>query len=193
MFIEWGTSRSRSGTSFASLDPSVRDVLTKLSDSVRLALRCEQMFPAKRSLRRTPIRRRPRRGRTLTREQWEELRARIISLDMVELMEWSEENHLLPVLMPKGEPRMLVGPKQTEICPAVVMDPSLLGTCYGPWRLDHVKDDPMMGVKADDDEWHLVNLCEAHDERGAKAGFQWNTANRGKERTYLREHRPDRP
>lgn len=71
-------------------------------------------------------------------------------------------------------------------CPAVVMDPSVLGTCWGEWHLDHVKDEARMGLKAEDDERNLVNLCAVHDERGMKGGYQWNTAHRAEEREYLR-------
>src|SRR6266566_3910234 len=51
-------------------------------------------------------------------------------------------------------------------------------TCHGPWHLDHVKDDARMAQKAPDDEYHLVSLCAAHDERGMTAGAVWCTANR---------------
>jgi len=142
-------------------------------------------------LQRTPIKRRPRRGRTLTREQWEELYALVIRLDLDVVIEWAEKRgDLVPLILPPGSTR-IISPKG-DLCPAVVMDPSLLGTCSGEWRLDHVKEDPMMGQKAPDDEEHLVALCAAHDERGAKAGSQWNTAHRAEENTYLREHRPGR-
>lgn len=77
-------------------------------------------------------------------------------------------------------------------CPAVVMDPSQLGSCWGDWRLDHVRDNPMMGQKAPDDEDHLIALCAGHDERGARAGYQWNTASRDLERAYLAERRRER-
>jgi len=77
-------------------------------------------------------------------------------------------------------------------CPAWVMDPAVWGTCSGGWNLDHVKVGPRMGVKAEDDEEHLIALCATHDERGLKAGYCWNTSHREEERAYLRERRRER-
>ena len=144
-------------------------------------------------LQRKPLRRRPRRNRDLTREEWEILHAEVTKLDVDAILAWAQETPgMVPITLdPTG--RIAVSKDKIEVCPAVVMDPSLLGTCWGEWHQDHVKDDPKIGEKAPDDIWHLVNLCAAHDERGAKAGFQWNTANRDGERSYLRQHRPERP
>jgi hypothetical protein len=70
-------------------------------------------------------------------------------------------------------------------CVAVTLgeDPS---TCHGRLTLDHIHE--QMGVgkrRAKSDRAHLVALCEGHTERGAKAGRQWNTANRPALRAYL--------
>lgn len=63
--------------------------------------------------------------------------------------------------------------------------------CWGRITLDHVKDHPRMGDRATSDKWHLVSVCDGHSEKGMKAGYQWNTANRAAERDYLREKEPD--
>lgn len=144
--------------------------------------------PLKRSL----IRHRPRRNRTLTREGWAALNARVFNLDVDAVMDYCQKQNLVPLMLIPGTRRM-VAKGGVDICPAVVMDPSEWGNCWGEWRQDHVKDDPMTGQKAPDDEWHLVCLCAGHDERGMRAGHVWNIANRDKERIYLRERRPERP
>ena len=60
-------------------------------------------------------------------------------------------------------------------------------SCSGRLTLDHVKGDPRMGVRAPSDMAHLVALCEGHTESGARAGRQWNTANRPLLRRYIEE------
>lgn len=72
-----------------------------------------------------------------------------------------------------------------EGCIAPLVDPSQSGTCWGRLTLDHVKDEPRMAKRAPSDERHLVTVCEGHSEAGARAGYQWNTANRALERMYL--------
>jgi hypothetical protein len=57
--------------------------------------------------------------------------------------------------------------------------------CWGKVTLDHVKSEARMGVRAESDPDHLVSICQGHSEDGRKAGYQWNTANRDKEREYL--------
>jgi len=74
---------------------------------------------------------------------------------------------------------------QKITCIAPVVDRSQLGMCFGRSTLDHIKDQPRMGVRATSDEAHLVALCEAHTEAGARAGFQWNTSHRPELRVYL--------
>lgn len=143
-------------------------------------------------MKRTLIRHRPRRNRTLKTEDWAKLNARVEDLDRDAVIEFAEKAGWVPIFLKPGKPPMVTRDVAMEICPAVVMDPSELGNCWGAWRRDHVKDDPMIGQKATDDERHLVSLCAGHDERGARAGFQWNTANRDKERAYLRSYRPAR-
>jgi hypothetical protein len=61
--------------------------------------------------------------------------------------------------------------------------------CAGRLTLEHVKSALRMGKRAPSDMAHLVALCEAHTESGAKAGHQWNTdkRNRAAVRAYLAE------
>jgi len=58
--------------------------------------------------------------------------------------------------------------------------------CWGRLTLDHIKDRPRMARRAPSDMAHLVTVCEGHSENGARAGRQWNTANRPRLRRYLR-------
>jgi hypothetical protein len=53
--------------------------------------------------------------------------------------------------------------------------------CGGRSTLDHVKDEPRMGVRAPSDMAHLVTLCEGHH-----LWTGWATANRPALREYLR-------
>jgi len=76
------------------------------------------------------------------------------------------------------------------ICVAVLVDWSQFTKCSGRLTLDHIKDQPRMGKRAPSDEYHLVTVCEAHSENGAKAGYQWNTAHRAGLREYLARFRP---
>lgn len=131
---------------------------------------------------RHPIRRRPRRNRTLSFEEWSILRHTVIDRDAMVVKRWMLANG-------RTIPRAI---DQMPACPAVVMDSRQWGECWGPWGLDHVKDDPMMGQKAPDDEDHLIALCAAHDERGMKGGAQWNTGHRNEERGYLLQRRRER-
>jgi|ERR1035437_378273 hypothetical protein len=62
---------------------------------------------------------------------------------------------------------------------------SLAGYCSGTLTLDHVKEEPRLGVRAPSDPAHLVTLCQGHSEVGMKSGHQWNTANRPLLRSYL--------
>lgn len=55
------------------------------------------------------------------------------------------------------------------------------GDCSGRLTLDHVKDQPRMGVRAPSDEWHLVTLCEWHHLHTG-----WATSHRPALREYLR-------
>jgi hypothetical protein len=77
------------------------------------------------------------------------------------------------------------GISQRITCAAPVIDPSQQGMCFGRSTLDHVKDQPRMGLRAPSDEAHLATLCEGHTEAGARAGHQWNTAHRPELRQYL--------
>lgn len=47
-----------------------------------------------------------------------------------------------------------------------------------------------MSKKATSDARHLVVVCDGHSERGAKAGYQWNTSHRAEERRWLALHYP---
>lgn len=77
------------------------------------------------------------------------------------------------------------GIHQTIVCIAPIVDPAERGKCWGRTTGDHVKVEPRMGVKADDVMEQLVSVCQGHSEDGRKAGHQWNTANRDKQREYL--------
>lgn len=55
-------------------------------------------------------------------------------------------------------------------------------SCAGPLTLDHVKDEPRMGVRAPSDAAHLATVC-----RGHHIDTGWATANRPLLREYLRE------
>jgi hypothetical protein len=153
----------------------------KLSDSVRVLLTYGEQAST-RAMKRSPIRRRPRRNRDLSPEDWARLRLLVGVRDEQVVRRWMAENgYVLP----------RVG-QLPPACPAVVMDPSQWGTCSGPWHQDHVKDDPKIGEKAPDDEDHLISLCATHDERGMRRGHQWNTAHRAEERKYLQDRRRER-
>jgi len=54
--------------------------------------------------------------------------------------------------------------------------------CGGRTTLDHVKDEPRMGVRAPSDMAHLVTLCEGHH-----LWTGWATAHRPELREYLRQ------
>jgi hypothetical protein len=54
--------------------------------------------------------------------------------------------------------------------------------CAGRLTLEHVKSALRMGKRAPSDMAHLVALCEGHTEGGARAGYQWNTDKRNRER-----------
>lgn len=64
-------------------------------------------------------------------------------------------------------------------CVAVTLgeDPS---SCRGRLTLDHVKDQPRMGVRAPSDPAHLAAVCEWHHLEG------WATSHRPALREYLR-------
>lgn len=72
-----------------------------------------------------------------------------------------------------------------RMCVAPSLDRGGSGPCWGELTLDHIKDDPRLSQKAPDDEEHLVTICDGHSERGARAGYQWNTAHRPLLRGYL--------
>ena len=61
--------------------------------------------------------------------------------------------------------------------------------CFGRLRLEHVKDEPRMGVRAASDMAHLVTLCSGHTEDGMRGGKVWCTDKRNREamRRYLGE------
>ena len=53
------------------------------------------------------------------------------------------------------------------------MAPKLGGSrmdCWGRDRIEHVKAEPRMGVRAEARMDRLVTLCEGHSEPGMKAG-----------------------
>jgi hypothetical protein len=62
---------------------------------------------------------------------------------------------------------------------------SLADYCEGPLTLDHVKDQPRMGVRAPSDMAHLVTLCWHHHLDG------WATSHRPELRAYLAAFSPE--
>jgi hypothetical protein len=71
------------------------------------------------------------------------------------------------------------------------MAPRLGGSamdCWGRNRIEHVKAEPRMGVRAEARMDRLLTLCEGHTEPGMKAGYVWATdkVNREACREYLR-------
>lgn len=65
-------------------------------------------------------------------------------------------------------------------CVAPNIDPRA-SLCAGRLTLDHVKDQPRMGLRAPSDMAHLVTLCEGHHLR-----TEWATSHRPELRDYLR-------
>lgn len=55
--------------------------------------------------------------------------------------------------------------------------------CWGRLTIEHIKDEPRMGVRGT----KAVTLCEGHTEPGMKAGWCWNLDRRNRElvRGYL--------
>jgi len=72
----------------------------------------------------------------------------------------------------------------TPTCVAPLIDPDA-GPCAGRSTLDHLKEEPRMGVRATSVPEHLVSLCQGHTEDGMKAGHIWNTSHRPELREYL--------
>ncbi len=71
------------------------------------------------------------------------------------------------------------------------MAPRLGGSihdCWGRNRIEHVKDQPRLGVRAEAQMDRLVTLCEGHTEPGMRQGYVWCTAKENREamREYLR-------
>jgi hypothetical protein len=56
-----------------------------------------------------------------------------------------------------------LGARKRPLCLVELLDPPASAKCSGRWTLDHVKDHPMLGKRAPDDEWHLVIGCEYHN------------------------------
>jgi len=52
---------------------------------------------------------------------------------------------------------------QRIVCIVPAIDPDNPYPCGGKQEVDHVKDAPMMGKRAPDDEYHLVAMCQAHN------------------------------
>ena len=69
------------------------------------------------------------------------------------------------------------------ICVVPVLDATNPYKCGGRQEVDHVKDQPMMGKRAPDDEFHLVAMCQEHNT--------WHPPRkelRQAERRYLKHH-----
>lgn len=115
----------------------------------------------------------------LNEREWRELRERVMLRDL--RFTFHQQHQILSwhTWRTKGSP-----------CVAPVLDPSGSGRCSGRLTLDHVRDHPMMGKKAPDDEKHLVTLCEGHHLE-LRAGRNWATSHRPLLRDYLTTHYPD--
>jgi hypothetical protein len=85
------------------------------------------------------------------------LRERVIRRDAEAIWLVSEERIHHGVTLRK----FLASPR--PICLMRLFDPRGSAMCSGRTTLDHVKDQPMMGKKAPDDEWHLTALCLYHN------------------------------
>jgi hypothetical protein len=59
--------------------------------------------------------------------------------------------------------------------------------CWGRNRIEHVKAEPRMGVRAESRLDRLLTVCEGHSEPGMKQGYVWCTdrKNRQAMRDYL--------
>jgi hypothetical protein len=59
--------------------------------------------------------------------------------------------------------------------------------CWGRLRIEHVKAEPRMGVRAEPQLDRLATLCEGHTEPGMRAGYVWCTDARNRQalRDYL--------
>ncbi len=123
--------------------------------------------------------------RSRSRVRWDELREAVLQRDLYQSWWRSEDriHHGVPFDRWRTSPR--------TSCVARFLDPSGSGPCSGRLTLDHVKDEPMMGKKAPDDEQHLVSLCERH-HLDTVAGSNWATSHRPLLRLYLKEIRLDR-
>ena len=66
-------------------------------------------------------------------------------------------------------------------------------SCWGRLRIEHVKEAPRMGVRAEPRMDRLATLCEGHTEPGMKAGYVWCTAKENREllRAYLAAFSPE--
>ena len=60
--------------------------------------------------------------------------------------------------------------------------------CWGDRRIEHVKEAPRMGKRAEPQLDRLVTICEGHSEPGMRAGRVWVTQRENREacREYLR-------
>jgi hypothetical protein len=76
------------------------------------------------------------------------------------------------------------------VCIAPIVDPAERGRCWGRTTIDHVKPQPRLARRAQSVLTEMVSVCQGHMEDGRMAGHQWNTANRDKERAYLRSQHP---
>jgi hypothetical protein len=139
------------------------------------------------------IQRKPRKRPPISREEWRVLYDHVLLRDRDVVIRLAEKAGLLPVKLPING-AILIGTRGIEVCPAWVMDPNELGVCWGLWKIDHVQEWGVQskGLKAPDDEDHLLSLCAGHDERGMRQGRVWNLSHRELEWRYLLERRRER-
>lgn len=124
-----------------------------------------------------------KRGRGLSRQEWEALRWRVMERDL----HFTHREHLSIMASVGG--RATTWNEWTRSgtpCVAPFLDGTEWGKCSGVITLDHVKEHLMMGKKAPDDEMHLVSLCWHHHLDG------WATAHRPALRAYLAQYGGER-
>lgn len=78
--------------------------------------------------------------------------------------------------------------RQRLICIVPHIDPENPYACGGRQEVDHVKDEPRMGKRAPDDEFHLVAMCQEHNTwHPPRKELRWA------EREYLQRCRDNTP
>ena len=106
-----------------------------------------------------------------------ELRDHVIERDAVACWYWSEDRVHHDVTFRKWRASHRV------VCIVPLIDPYNPHQCGGKQEVDHVKDQPRMGKRAPDDEFHLVAMCQNHNTWSPpRRELRWA------EREYLKSH-----